>query len=173
MILYHGTSDLLANEIIKTRKIKNICERSWKGEIRTQSGNNINIDTTDGYVYLTNKLSLAIYYGNCANMKQGKHSLEVFIFRINIDEKELLPDKDELKLNRINPLNVTAEESIKKCCCVSVDHSLDADNYIIEYVFVSLFDRSLRKLIMEKSNRRDDPPYLIDQFNQTFEWKKL
>lgn len=96
MILYHGTSDLLANEIIKTRKIKNICERSWKGEIRTQSGNNINIDTTDGYVYLTNKLSLAIYYGNCANMKQGKHSLEVFIFRINIDEKELLPDKDEL-----------------------------------------------------------------------------
>jgi hypothetical protein len=90
MILYHGTTENLGVKIIQDKEIKNQVKRIYNDDIAT----------TDGLVYLSNLMSGAIDFGN-RNAIQNRENY-IYIFECLIDEKELLPDYDEINPS-INP----------------------------------------------------------------------
>ena len=58
MLLYHGTTGKRADQIFADRKISNDCDRFFTEE---ENGDGY---TTQGYVYLTNEITYAVYFAN-------------------------------------------------------------------------------------------------------------
>ena len=97
---------------------------------------NINLNTTDGYVYLTPDIDLAYYYGNI-NLIQSNTSDNmkyVYIFKVDVDETKLKPDMDNLRINHIENQKdiITREESIKFCRTVAVSEDVNIKD--MEYI---------------------------------------
>ncbi len=182
MILYHATPGVTGEKIINTRTIKNNCPRLWDGEVHHANGKVEDISTTDGYVYLSNKLSLAAFYGNVSRMNVNNCD-DYYIFRVNIPEELLKPDQDELKINHGIEDILTARESLDACGCACVDFSIKADEYNIEYIHIDTNDFSapLNKEIYylcseHKNDMQPDPVELIDKIdkiNKIANWEKL
>ena len=180
MILYHATPGINGEKIIGTRIIKNNCPRTWNGDSYQSDGKVVDLSTTDGYVYLSNKLSLAAFYGNANRLNVGGDCNDYYIFRMNIPEDLLLPDKDELRINRKRNDVETAKESLEICCCACVDFPLRADEFSIEYIHIDLYDFSskLNKKVFElcqdfKNEMKPDPQERIVEINEIAHWKKL
>lgn len=181
MLLYHGTPGPMGQKIITERVIKNNCNRLWNGSIQAV-GEKIDISTTDGLVYFSNKLSLASFYGNANRWNCKEKTSLIYVFRVNIPEEELLPDWDELKINweQIVRKDITAEQSLSICSCVSVDHSIKADKYNIEYIEIDMLDDSseLSEKIIElcreyKNNMEPDPEDLVNEIDVLGKWIRL
>lgn len=130
MILYHGTPLESGEKIIKEGKIQCQIQRSHEGY------KNIIDGTTDGYVYLTQNLYTAYFYGNILLMGQDDWNKKyVYIFKVEIaDDKNLLePDFDELKVrNKGNSKNVTWKESLTLCGCVRIKQDISIKG--LEYI---------------------------------------
>ncbi|MFR1708872.1 MAG: hypothetical protein ACLSV2_08225 [Clostridium sp.] len=86
MILYHGTSE--------KRGIKIFDEMSLKTNALRVYGEEHLLPTTGGYIYLTNNLVNAIYYGNKTACEDEDNYL--FVFEIEIDECKLEADMDQI-----------------------------------------------------------------------------
>ena len=180
MILYHATPGINGEKIIDTRIIKNNCPRLWNGEAHHSDGNVVDLSSSDGYVYLSNKLSLAAFYGNANRLNVDGDCNDYYIFRINIPDDRLLPDEDELRINWGRSNVETAKESLAICCCACVDFLLKADEYNIEYIHIDVYDFSseLNKKVFElcqdfKNEMKPDPQERIVEINEIAHWKKL
>lgn len=180
MILYHGTGHTAANEIIKTGVIRNDAPLKW-GEgsfLPFADGEYLDISTTPGFVYLTDKLSLACFYGNIHRSDEDKLK-GYYIFKLDIPSEELLPDKDELRINyEIEQDDISADESLHISRCVSVDHSLSNEEYNIKYVHISNDNIELNRFIRQnlssaRTKMSPDPDELVAKFNDYVEWKEI
>ena len=181
LILYHGTPEPLGAKILQERIIRNSCERMWNGYIKSRSGEMTDISTTDGFVYLSSKLSLAAFYGSSNRMKCEGNPSEFYVFRIEIPIEELLPDYDELKINWNTEIrDISAEQSLSICSCACSDHSLDGDLYDIEYIkvdvrdFHSLLSKTILNLCKEfKNTMEPDPSEILHKIDNLGNWIKL
>lgn len=180
MIVYHGTTKSSALKIIKDGEIKNRCERVWDFEAVLASGEKKSIKTTDGFVYLSDKFSLAAFYGNSARIRLNNGEQSYFVFRVDIPENELRQDADELTMNHeiINP-HMTAQESLDICHCVTVDYSINKNVYSIEYMEVSIEDCDsevfgvVMELLRHKNDMQEDPMELISKLEISAKWERL
>ena len=137
MILYHGTTYKRARSIFKDRAIKKDCERFFTEE---DNGDGY---STDGYVYLTNELTYALYFANCHHLVDKSEVLVVF--RIDIPDEQVLPDYDEMRYQ--DPTGTDREwyDSDLSCsllefktCRINTDISFD--EYTVDY-FCLVVDR--------------------------------
>jgi hypothetical protein len=132
MFLYHGTKESFGKSIIKDGAIKSNISRNYDLNVAQD------YKTTDGYVYLTNNLSKACYYGNknCFIFKDQKPEDYYYIFRLEIyDEKELLPDRDELRAYSLD-IDSDLNESLKKCMSATIKQDINLKKYQASYVIV-------------------------------------
>ena len=126
MILYHGTTETRALQIISDRMIRTNAERFYTEEF---NGNGF---STNGYVYLTNEITFSVYF---ANSHSGiENCPKLFIFRFDIPKFLLEPDYDEIRHQGAihsrerfhNDLSYSLHEL--KSCRVCFDISLDKYN---------------------------------------------
>jgi hypothetical protein len=146
MILFHGTSELRAQLIIESGKIKS------KNVNRIYNDNKYT--TTTGYVYLTDQLYIALRYGrNTVNIEHNyfmgdfEHfGTKVVIFKVDIDPNLLEPDYDQLEiecaLGKSLPTVSSFMESLNICKSVRVSKDLIVRKEVINYATVPFPIRS-------------------------------
>lgn len=180
MILYHGTPQKNALSIIEAGEIRNRCNRIWDSEYSVIDGNALSLKTSDGYVYLTDKFSMAAFYGNAARIKSAEEHDSYYVFKVDIPEDELLQDADELRMNwKIDNPNMSAKESLEKCHCVTVGHSINKNNYKIEYIEIPIrnIDHELIYLVRQiceyKNDMEEDPKELMNELERYVSWKEI
>lgn len=101
MVLFHGTPASRAHKILNDGLISNQAKGYYNENciaqiIKHHEKKYVSLATTPGYVYLTDWLFKAVYYGNlyaCMNNEK-----DFYIFMVDIDENNLLPDLDEPQL---------------------------------------------------------------------------
>ena len=135
MILYHGTTHKRAQQIFHDRVIKKNCERFFTKE---DNGDGY---STDGYVYLTNEVTYALYFANCHHFVDKSDAL--VIFRVNIPDNQILPDYDEMRHH--DPTGI-ARKKYKddlncsllefKTCRINTDISFN--EYAVDYFYLDL-----------------------------------
>lgn len=139
MRLYHGTSFSASRSIINSRKILHKIKRTYDASST--------LPTTDGFVYLKSNIGYAIYMANKEAYFQSDKYLSVF--EVELSEKELLPDFDELEyvhnIKRQDSSHYNYVDSINKsqCCCVARS--------------LNLFDDVRKQLVLPSSMTRTDP----------------
>lgn len=130
MILYHGTPLESGEKIIQEGKIRCQIKRSHEGY------ENIIEGTTDGFVYLTQNLYTAYYYGNILLLDQDDYNKKyVYIFKIEIPDDNILlePDFDELKVrNKVYSKNITWKECLEMCGCARIRQDITIKE--LEYI---------------------------------------
>lgn len=184
MILYHGTPLKSGKKIIETGVIKHDCKRVWNSDdlMIMSDGKIESLETTDGFVYMSDKLSLATFYGNSARIRREEDDDWIYIFRVELSLNELQQDADELKMNyRIVNSKLSAQESLNICHCVTVDHSLSRNEYKIEYIKYPIRNFShnyeLKTLVEEinrnKSKKEADPSEVLNKLEVQIPWKSL
>ncbi|MBD8838886.1 hypothetical protein IFU39_13780 [Paenibacillus sp. CFBP 13594] len=94
MILYHGTYEQKAKEILTSGKIKS------SGIDRAYGSDDMN-PTTDGYVYLTDKFGSGVYFGS--RVIPTASSDKVVLFEVDVKEDQLEIDEDEITVMSIWP----------------------------------------------------------------------
>jgi len=124
MVLYHGTTHKRAQQIFDDRAIKKNCERFFTEE---ENGDGY---STDGYVYLTNEVTLALYFAYCHHRDDKSDSMVVF--KIEIPDEMILPDYDEMRYQDLTGTDRARYSDDLSCsllefkvCRISEDISFD------------------------------------------------
>lgn len=187
MYLYHGTKESYGKQIIKQGIIKANIKRNYDDNFAES------IRTTDGFVYLSNNLSKAAYYGNknCFIFATQDKEIEeyYYIFRIQINEKELLPDKDELRAYYL-PEESDLSTSLTNCMSTVVNRDICLKDYNSHYVkipssmcknnspqlefnidFIKLYQIEKRDRLIDYQKEYIKKSY--EQFEKLFIWDKL
>lgn len=89
MILYHGTTEKRALQILADRIVRANVERFYKEEY---NGDGF---SSDGYVYLTNEITFSVYFANSHSAIDDSQRLYLFCF--DIPNKLIEPDYDEIR----------------------------------------------------------------------------
>jgi hypothetical protein len=132
MILYHGTSEKRGIKILQENCLKTNASRVY--------GEDYLLPTTGGYIYLTNNLVNAIYYGNKTACEDEDDYL--FVFEIEVDECTLEADMDQIiytlvpfgrhtKIKDID--NPTIQESLTYAMSVRTRENIDTKTSKIRY----------------------------------------
>lgn len=149
IILYHGTNESRAKKILDDGCIKANVDRIYSEEEFLPQ-----MVTTDGFIYLTDLIPLAITYGNKASIIE--HSLTpgyLYLFEIALDKKELLADIDEIKQEALwnKELNSLAEEEL------TWEYSLDLVHSVTVNHDISLRTACTRYAVLPNNNFIDEP----------------
>lgn len=124
MELFHATTQIRGEQILKDRCIKKCVERYYSNE------NGSNGLTTQGYVYLTNEITFSIYFANCHNLSEANEN--IYIFKIEVPDDLLQPDEDEIELQSPNNESVYPNRlawslgELKSC---RIAENIDIQNY--------------------------------------------
>lgn len=153
MRLYVGTNMERGLAIIKEGKIRCVVDR-----IHGDSYGDL--ATSDGFVYLTDKVPIAIYYGNKAQI--GINPIAetgcFYIFEIEVDESQLLPDMDEINVESkwVPSIDLnhkfTAMESLALTCTVAIARDLMVPEDIIRFAVLPIYDRNKSHPFQEITN---------------------
>ena len=171
MLLYHGTTRKRGKSIVEDKCIKHDAELLYK-------------DTTPGYIYCTNDILYAIYYGNKNSLCHKEESF--YVFRFNLDENKLEPDEDEVRMVGMdNPENYSkAQETLEDYKSARYEENI----YEFEYAIlptVSNVGKEDEKLISEcvevhGYNHKSSNEYmkkhisdLIVKLNRITNWEKI
>lgn len=166
MVLYHATTRVNGEKILKDRVIECHAQKIFNTDISDCIRNNesLVIDTctrtTDGYVYLTDSLIFAVYHGSMATIYSQKELVErkFYVFRIEINDRELLPDRDNLSIlidKKYREAAATAEQSLRLCSSVCLQRNILIDVEPTAYAVcsTSIFDES--QVIPEMARMHD------------------
>ena len=183
MILYHGTPIKKARKIMQDGIIKSHIKRNYIDY------NDTITNTTDGYVYLTTNIYTAYYYGNINSLSQVEEDSYVCIFKIDVNDKVLLPDYDEIKVKCKNANTyekITYNESINMCGCVTIKNDLEitnsdyiilpnTGNYIDNENSVQLCQELSKLQSKSKSNiiNQQDIDNLMTKIEKNYEWHHI
>lgn len=137
MLLYHGTTGKRADQIFADRKISNDCDRFFTEE---ENGDGY---TTQGYVYLTNEITYAVYFANSHTLVDK--SEELYLFRIYVSDELIEPDYDEMRYQDPTGRDRERYSSDMECslnefkvCRIPVP--IEFDRFTIEYFSFSKLD---------------------------------
>lgn len=130
MILYHGTTYKRAQQIFVDRIIKKDCERFFTEE---ENGDGY---STDGYVYLTNEVTFALYFANCHHLVDKSEVLVVF--RIDVPDEQVLPDFDEMRYQDLTGADRERYDSDLSCSLLEyktcrINSDISFDEYNVDY----------------------------------------
>lgn len=178
MVLYHGTTLEKGKQIINDGFIKANIERNYGG------CEDILPNTTNGFVYLTCNLHTAYYYGNINLISIDDYQLKyAYIFKIDVDDKLLLPDYDEIsvknKSRNEKHENKTFKESLNICGCVTVKDNLsikDSEYIILPGTFNPIENEEDVGLCRELSKLQlygGDFKGIAEKINNKFIWKTI
>lgn len=153
MILYHGTSSSRGQNILAHKMLDANAKRVYDEDH--------GLPTTNGYVYLTDDVFNAIYYGNKTAWIDKDDSL--YVFRIEINDSLLEADFDEFKytldpygieyeLKDIN--NPTIEESLRYTNSVRVGQDIKFEYFKTEFMklgstYPTNKDKAVKKYMRE------------------------
>lgn len=191
MILYHGTKAEYGEMIVKSGILKNDVKRNY------ECNDYADLGTTNGYVYLTDKLYVAASYGNKNTflfVDEGQKRDDFFyIFRIDMPSEMVEADLDEIKIvaRQNTDREFSVEESLNLCSAVRCSTSISKNHYRISYTicpntlnhdvpytdlelvrqFVPLSQTVIKpELSKQEINKIKE---LTRIFNERFEWCKL
>jgi hypothetical protein len=141
MIFYHGTSKKSGEKILQDGKILTNAPKVYgKGHLIKE--------TTDGYVYLTDKISCAIDYGVNACLLENSKSLseDIYVFKIEVDKEEVEIDFDEIDVQKcsipdIESKVVDIETSLEYLCSVRIPRNLLLNDDVKEYFTSPLYGK--------------------------------
>lgn len=189
MILYHGTPERWAKEILNVGYISNDRKSNYKdfSNCHDVNGKRVYKETEKGYIYLSNQFQVALRYGKIARGMVDEYSNWYYVFRLEIDEKELQPDYDELLMKcGIDDKIVSAEESLEKCGSVRIKHPIVLKDCNATYVKipVDIDDERVRYTVFDLLGfgyvDRNKERYKYSQlkeyikiFDKDFEWENL
>lgn len=189
MELFHGTSKSRGDIIVEEGKISCHAKLMYEdgGEDVLQSAEFSNglikpttLATTPGYIYLTNSIFKAAYYGNINAVSGNEDSF--YLFKVELPETLLEPDEDEIRMALCQDPGQypRAIDSLSAC------HSARYNRDIITFEYCVLpsttnFSDPLRELVMNvilqrprprESNMRQLSMDLLNQFHSKIEWTK-
>ena len=137
MILYHGTSAERAKVIFKEGQLK------AKGVNVTHQGKDPLPPTEPGFLYLTNRLYLALYFAT--EHDENDTIKSCYIFKVNVSESILQPDPTEISMvlgKKIDGNDYRFQDSLNICCAVRTNKDLVIGEEVIE---VSSFTYSIKE----------------------------
>lgn len=166
MILYHGTSLSRGLQILKDKAIKKDAPKVYDEKSR--------LPTTNGYVYLTEDLANAIYYGNKTALLD--EDSELMIFEVDLPYSSIEPDIDEInytlrpfgKVKGFNDIdNPTVEESIKNAHSIRFPHDITFGDSLKRYarIYTSKYTSTDDDRVREKRDLTYDIVSLAHNYN--------
>ena len=190
MVLFHGTPKSRGSIIVREKIIscnaklmhEDKCEEILKTvEFSSNLIKPETLATTPGYVYLTDSMFLAAYYGNKNAIRCNEDYF--FLFKVELSEDVLEPDEDEIRMVLWeDPKQYpNAMDSLRVC------HSVRYSNDIISFVYCVLpttknFSEPLSNLVMnmiyqrpslKEANMSQKSVDLLNQFHRDVEWIKV
>lgn len=160
MRLYLGTNEERGTKIIEEGLIRCNVDRLY-------NTTNISEDlaTTDGFVYLTDLLPVAIYYGNKAQILWNRQVGQYYVFEVEISDTELLPDKDEIQVESgwrkevlLDDGKYTAAYSLQQVHSVTVGRDLRLPGDVTRYA------------ILPDARNLDHPLLVVTNENIVYRW---
>lgn len=127
LTLYHGTSSSRGIKILEDKKIDCNAELRFKRDRKEIVGKSI--ATTQGYIYCTDSILMAIYYG--VNHSSELNERQFYIFKFELDENLLEPDEDEITIFDDTPKCITVAESLLAYRSVRCNESIFRFEYCI------------------------------------------
>jgi len=157
--LFLGTNEERGKKIIEEGLIRCDVDRLYNS---TNIGEHY--ATTDGFVYLTDLLPVAIYYANKAQIFARLPPGYYYIFEVEISDTELLPDMDEIRIQSAawnkdilrDDGNYTAAYSLQQIHSVAVGRDLSLPGDVIRYA------------ILPDATSLDDPLIYVTKENIVF-----
>lgn len=135
MILYHATTKTRAVQIFESRYIKCNIDRYYTEE---DNGDGY---STQGFVYLSNEITFALYFANCHNINDKSDAL--YIFKFDIPDNIVEADYDELRIQMARKDEIKKYGGDLQCslleyksCKVAVD--LYFDHFQVSYYKIDL-----------------------------------
>lgn len=165
MIYYHGTTEHTSKKIFQDQKISSTAEKVYgKGHLVKE--------TTDGYVYLTDKIRWALRYGaNAIMMSDLNLSKEnIIVFKINISDSYVEIDEDEIEVvskwdEGIDDKVVDISSSLKYLNSVRIPRDLILGKDVVEYFIIPA------KSDLVRTSIRDD--YENYRIEEEISWNKI
>lgn len=137
MILYHGTTEHRARLILRDNCIKKDVERYFTEEYNGDGY------STQGYIYLTNEITFAVYFANCH--KFVDKSTNIYVFKIDVPPQLIEPDYDELRYQSATDEEINSYGGPLKCslleykaCRVKTD--INFDRFSVQYCVLPITD---------------------------------
>ena len=120
MILLQKKKKKRADEILNCGIIKKIINRYYTEELNGDGY------STDGFVYLSNEITYAMYFANCHTLVDKSES--IYVFKMDINENWIEADYDEIRhegisAEELSRYNSDLEYTLKefKACRISED----------------------------------------------------
>lgn len=166
MILFHGTPESRGVKIIEEGIISNKAKRIYdqthedmlKECIVSCSGvAPTSLASTIGYVYLTNSLFYAMYYGNKNAVLNEENYF--YVFKTDIEEENLEADLDEVRMVLMDdPKKYTsAIDTLKACKSARYGHQIEQFQYC-KFPTTTNFEDELSNTVLE----------VVREFNNEF-----
>ena len=163
MKLYHGTPASNLNSILS-----NGLKLNQKSEFSEDS------KTEQGYIYLTDNIAVAAYYGNMQAILNEEPCLEYIIFEIEIEENELLIDYDEIKYTledcgiSQNISNVEECLDLIHCCRISKPIKKEITQYTRKPP-----ENIHNEYISSLQNRNKENKFKANELSKKLNWIKV
>lgn len=138
MLLYHATTESIGHKILFDNTIKSNIERQHIYSDCCIDGKNINISSSQGFVYLFDNPLLALTFANSLCFLNNEN--KICMFEVDIPIDELQPDKDEITIQSIKDKCKydigSALSSLEICQCVTVSFDLNLSKYKSRYLIL-------------------------------------
>lgn len=171
MILYHGTTQLRADQIFRDGEIKKNVERFYSKETRSYGC------STNNYVYFSNEPIYALAFAYYHSLED--HSQELYLFKVDIDEKKLEPDFDEIDFQGVtsicnNHYSCELEKSLLgyKSCRINEDIKLKDSNAEFCHFNIKNIKKLLKNLGYDYYNTIKRYTENQKEFIKKIKWKK-
>lgn len=174
MILFHGTSKSRGEKILKDGYLSITAKGNYLDNSFLANGELTSILTEQGYIYLTNYFSQAYIFARSGLVNSDSTDKDIYIFKLDIDENELLPDYDEIKiaysskkekfrnynaielLNEISTTRVANNLYLKATKAEFLSIPCDYTNFENSEYSNSKLSKKIKQMGMLKCNRKDD-----------------
>lgn len=131
MILYHGTGETAFQNIFSSGKLA-------ATDVSLTYPDRLPMATEAGYLYLTNRLDIAIDYASLNEAHEMKVKRKAYVFKINLDHNSVPLEADIQDLRQFYKLyddnkQYTFQESLVKCGSIRTPQDLYFGKEVVEY----------------------------------------
>ena len=131
MVLYHATTETKGKKILEQGVIKINFPSSFKDipkEYYEDPNQYINLETEKGFVYLSNRISVAHDIIKSTVTDEDNY---IYVFKLDIPDTELLPDLQQAKI--MGSKSVDTYEILKECFSTRLNFDVNLKKYQGEF----------------------------------------
>ncbi|MFB8378203.1 hypothetical protein [Paenibacillus taichungensis] len=132
--LYHGTTSKRAQSILSEGQIRIDADLIYPSEDFI-----LGMDTTPGYIYMTDTVAKAIMFGNKSQIIEDETQFEFYIFELQVEVDRLEADLDEARIQSLFDKSLLEidqydwEGSLKRLETVRTADNLHVGTHIVRY----------------------------------------